>query len=755
MASPEPSSPKRPVPEPLHLEPENAHLSWTAAMAFHKLATKLYKLTSITEHNDPMSPVKKSFPMNVLIPDNAVIDETTYEDFQHVEEYAGTVGMYSSGKNFQVFSAASAAEIDSLWSSLLAIDHEMRLRHDDKITAKDLSPALADFMAHCCKQRHYFFDILKCGKPECMLCKPLRLSASEFSKLSHLPDSTPGTDGHYKPFQEVFKKPTTEEHRPSAKKASSKATLPFRASVQHVHNAGMMLQCDECALWRLVYAKRKLNSAEKKDLESAIDSMSYSWGRRERSTAGCDPQPKIRKMLKLTQIPAITIIRADIWEKVSVYCKHSGSNYTSSGGSKWKGSMSEVVILQLGPLVCDAVVMESISIPANCEFQLVATLMVDGKMCRNSNVGVLEPQPNFMERHGTFGGNQQRWCNPRANVESRMMIHGAEYVVYYASRTLTKAKHSSCMMPQRRGHLGVAKVLEKAQQRFYWLMFGHNYPLTSCLGSKPLGVITTSTSEYARALEQRLVAAYENVREHLGIEQRRHKQLYDLVKNTAWMRPQRTKRSFKIGAQMRPLSESQYEDVLVEREDDTLMQLMKDMPHSINDAVELARKLETAEQAQRRAPCARKTGSGHGSLLHEPSPTSASANNLSILQKLKCALCSNVLSQPLELTCSALVCTKCLTECIAASGAVNCPFCSDNDLSHVRPASNAILLLLSDVRRHCAGCNRDIRSGDYEGHECVLSLTPEEEKQAAELLKRAIYQFRQRCCKACYRRSSV
>ena len=46
--------------------------------------------------------------------------------------------------------------------------------------------------------------------------------------------------------------------------------------------------------------------------------------------------------------------------------------------------------------------------------------------------------------------------------------------------------------------------------------------------------------------------------------------------------------------------------------------------------------------------------------------------------------------------------------------------------------------LLSDVRRHCAGCNRDIRNGDYKGHECVPSLTPEEERQAAELLKRAI-----------------
>ncbi|KAL5486459.1 hypothetical protein EMCRGX_G018937 [Ephydatia muelleri] len=123
------------------------------------------------------------------------------------------------------------------------------------------------------------------------------------------------------------------------------------------------------------------------------------------------------------------------------------------------------------------------------------------------------------------------------------------------------------------------------------------------------------------------------------------------------------------------------------------------------------------------------------------SPPLASVNDLSILEELKCAICANVLSQPLQLMCSALVCTTCLTESIAASGAVNCPCCSnDGPLlpTHVRPASNAILLLLSDVRRHCAGCNRDIRSGDYEGHECVPSLTPEEEKQAAELLKRAI-----------------
>ena len=78
---------------------------------------------------------------------------------------------------------------------------------------------------------------------------------------------------------------------------------------------------------------------------------------------------------------------------------------------------------------------------------------------------------------------------------------------------------------------------------------------------------------------------------------------------------------------------------------------------------------------------------------------------------------------------------------ICPSVAVSCPCCSNYGPllpTHVRPASNAILLLLSDVRRHCADCNRDIRSGDYEGHECVPSLTNEEERQAAELLKRAI-----------------
>ena len=128
-------------------------------------------------------------------------------------------------------------------------------------------------------------------------------------------------------------------------------------------------------------------------------------------------------------------------------------------------------------------------------------------------------------------------------------------------------------------------------------------------------------------------------------------------------------------------------------------------------------------------------------VLHEPCPLTAAKNSMSILKELKCALCSNIFSQPLELACSPLVCTKCIVDMIAASGSVNCPFCSDDGPlvpSHIRPASNAIHLLLSDVLAHCTICGWDVKAVEYDAHECVPLLTPGEERQAAKLLKRAV-----------------
>jgi hypothetical protein len=124
---------------------------------------------------------------------------------------------------------------------------------------------------------------------------------------------------------------------------------------------------------------------------------------------------------------------------------------------------------------------------------------------------------------------------------------------------------------------------------------------------------------------------------------------------------------------------------------------------------------------------------------HEPYPQLASQNSVSVLNELKCVVCSNILTQPLELPCHKLACAKCVVERVAASSPV-CPCCSDSTLvpTGIRPAQNSVVILLKDLFVQCVRCHRDVKAGSYEGHECTQSLTAEEEREAAALLKRAI-----------------
>ena len=69
----------------------------------------------------------------------------------------------------------------------------------------------------------------------------------------------PGEDGHYKAFPDVFGSDASEEFRRSQVSKKAK-TLPFYASVQHVKNSQLMVQCEECNMWRLVFSKYKHTS---------------------------------------------------------------------------------------------------------------------------------------------------------------------------------------------------------------------------------------------------------------------------------------------------------------------------------------------------------------------------------------------------------------------------------------------------------------------------------------------------------------
>ena len=120
---------------------------------------------------------------------------------------------------------------------------------------------------------------------------------------------------------------------------------------------------------------------------------------------------------------------------------------------------------------------------------------------------------------------------------------------------------------------------------------------------------------------------------------------------------------------------------------------------------------------------------------HDHCPPVASQNSSSVLSQLKC---SNLLTQQLELPCSALVCTE--IEWVAATGAEKCLcYLDDGPLlsSRIRPAKLEILLL-ADILVHCVSCSRDVKPDAYEAHKCTPSLTPNEKREVVVSLKKAI-----------------
>jgi len=145
-------------------------------------------------------------------------------------------------------------------------------------------------MNHCCTTRHYFFSIKKCGEPACTICHPPRCSPEDFEQLYHLPDPIPGEDLHYKSFEELYGKKTTEDHRPSLKDAKMKTkkgkmkikkdkhNMPFCPSAIRAKNVGIAVTCIECEKPRLLFSAKKLSEKDKTILQGFLDTIFYTCG---------------------------------------------------------------------------------------------------------------------------------------------------------------------------------------------------------------------------------------------------------------------------------------------------------------------------------------------------------------------------------------------------------------------------------------------------------------------------------------------
>lgn len=111
----------------------------------------------------------------------------------------------------------------------------------------------------------------------------------EFEQLHHLPDPQPGEDMHYKSFEELYGKETTEDHRPSLKNTktkmkgkmkytSAKHTMPFCPTAARAKNVGITVNCVECEKPRLLFSAKKLSEKDKTILRRFLDTIFYTCG---------------------------------------------------------------------------------------------------------------------------------------------------------------------------------------------------------------------------------------------------------------------------------------------------------------------------------------------------------------------------------------------------------------------------------------------------------------------------------------------
>ncbi|GES77342.1 hypothetical protein GLOIN_2v1880501 [Rhizophagus clarus] len=167
---------------------------------------------------------------------------------------------------------------------------------DDSVTNEDHTaeyikqrPFLQKFFEHCCTARHYSFTIKKCGEPGCTICRPPRCLPEDFDQLHCLPDPQPGEDMHYKSFEELYGKETTEDHRPSLKNNKTKTkgkmkfirvkhTMPFCPSAARAKNVGITVNCVECEKPRLLFSAKKLTERDKTILRRFLDTIFYTCG---------------------------------------------------------------------------------------------------------------------------------------------------------------------------------------------------------------------------------------------------------------------------------------------------------------------------------------------------------------------------------------------------------------------------------------------------------------------------------------------
>ena len=179
------------------------------------------------------------------------------------------------------------------------------------------------------------FSIKKCGAESCKWCKKPKLPDDVFSQLHHLPDPVPGSqDDHYQDFESLYGSNTSEKFRPSLLQQEEKGHgMPFSPSAQYAKNVGVVIQCNECQRWRVIYSKTVLSREERNELEEITESLIYTCGSTlqniQGTATGLLEKIYVKRNLTCTSFTEIPYYSAK-YEDICYYCGTTDELATSS-----------------------------------------------------------------------------------------------------------------------------------------------------------------------------------------------------------------------------------------------------------------------------------------------------------------------------------------------------------------------------------------------------------------------------------------
>ncbi|KAL3875452.1 hypothetical protein ACJMK2_033399 [Sinanodonta woodiana] len=177
-------------------------------------------------------------------------------------------------KSFKVFKAAEDADVEMAEAEVTLIDPAIKV---GKYQQQQLSHAtqLKKFIADHCRERHYSFQIRRCHDEGCC--------PTPEREWAWLPDPILDINGqHYKPFDELLGKETTDKDRPSSLKQTVAAVAQeqqgCKNSILVGQNVRQTVNCCECLKPRCIYAKTKLTARDQRALTHTLEKYDYTCG---------------------------------------------------------------------------------------------------------------------------------------------------------------------------------------------------------------------------------------------------------------------------------------------------------------------------------------------------------------------------------------------------------------------------------------------------------------------------------------------